>query len=92
MGRWTTNNLEIQFFEKIISIMLFYGMFVEIVLINHTKINCQIIGCKVVNDFYENKNINDLHCKAELHILTTNGKTVIIDFFDILSISKGIKF
>lgn len=80
MARNAINDFEIQHIVKILSELSNCNAFLEITLVNLTKINCQLI-C-----------MNSTGTSAELKVMTNQGQTLTIDVLDIYSLNQGSPF
>lgn len=80
MARNAINDFEIQHIVKILSELSNCNAFLEITLVNLSKINCQLIGMKSTGT------------SAELKVMTNQGQTLTIDVLDIYSLNQGSLF
>lgn len=80
MVRNAINDFEIQHIVKKLSELSNCNAFLEITLVNLTKINCQLI-C-----------MNSTGTSAELKVITNQGQTLTIDVLDIYSLNQGSLF
>ena len=80
MARNAINDFEIQHIVKILSELSNCNAFLEITLVNLTKINYQLI-C-----------MNSTGTSAELKVVTNQGQTPTIDVLDIYSLNQGSLF
>lgn len=80
MARNAINDFEIQHIVKILSELSNCNTFLEITLVNLTKINCQLI-C-----------MNSTGTSAELKVMTNQGQTLTIDVLDIYSLNQESPF
>ena len=80
MARNANNIIEKQHIRKIMSELLNYNAFLEITLVNLTKINCQLIS------------INAKDSSGEIKVKNINGDTITIDILDIYAVTQGITF
>ena len=80
MARNAINDFEIQHIVKILSELSNCNAFLEITLVNLTKINYQLI-C-----------MNSTGTSAELKFMTNQGQTLTIDVLDIYSLNQGSLF
>lgn len=80
MARNAINDFEIQNIVKILSELSNCNAFLEITLVNLTKINYQLI-C-----------MNSIGTSAELKVMTNQGQTLTIDVLDIYSLNQGSLF
>ena len=80
MARNASNDFEIQHIVKILSELSNYNAFLEITLVNLTKINCQLIS------------INAKDSSGEIKVKNINGDTITIDILDIYAVTQGITF
>ena len=80
MARNASNDFEIQHIVKILSELSNCNAFLEITLVNLTKINCQLIS------------INAKDSSGEIKVKNINGDTITIDILDIYAVTQGITF
>ena len=80
MARNAINDFEIQHIVKILSELSNCNAFLEITLVNLTKINCQLIS------------INAKDSSGEIKVKNINGDTITIDILDIYAVTQGITF
>ena len=80
MARNASNDFEIQHIVKILSELSNYNAFLEITLMNLTKIKCQLIS------------INAKDSSGEIKVKKLNGDTITIDILDIYAVTQGITF
>ena len=80
MARNAINEFETQHIVKILSELSNCNAFLEITLVNLSKIHCQLIG------------ISNTGTSAELKVITSQGQTIVIDVLDIYSLCQASMF